>query len=32
MGGPGVNGKIAIVVCIVALFLIAFVGNKRKAA
>ena len=32
MGGPGVNGKIAIIVCIVALFLIAFVGNKRKAA
>lgn len=32
MGGPGINGKIAIIVCIVVLFVIAFVGNKRKAA
>ncbi len=32
MGGPSVNGKIAIIVCIVILFLIAFVGNKRKSA
>ena len=32
MGGPGINGKIAIIICIVVLFVIAFVGNKRKAA
>lgn len=30
LGGTGPNGRIATIVCIVLLFLIAFVGNKRK--
>ena len=30
LGGTGPNGRIATIVCIVLLFVIAFVGNKRK--
>lgn len=30
-GGPGTEGKIAVIICIVVLFIIAFAGNKRKA-
>ena len=32
LGGATTNGKVAVIVCIVVLFLIAFVGNKRQAA
>lgn len=30
MGGPSVEGKVAAIICIMILFVIAFVGNKRK--
>ena len=30
IGGPSIEGKVAAVICIVLLFAIAFVGNKRK--
>ena len=30
LGGASPNGKIAVIVCIILLFVIAFVGNKRK--
>ncbi|WP_461811962.1 YedE family putative selenium transporter [Faecalimonas sp.] len=30
LGGPTVEGKVAAIICIVVLFIIAFVGNKRK--
>lgn len=31
MGGPSIEGKIAAIICVVVLFAIAFVGNKRKS-
>lgn len=32
LGGPGLNGKIAVFVCIVILFAVAYFGSKKKEA
>lgn len=30
IGGPGINGKIAVIACIIILFLVSYLGTKKK--
>ena len=30
-GGPGINGQIAVVICIIFLLIVGFIGSKKES-